>query len=108
MSDKSRPSATGRSPLRDLLKIAEGVREPDGVTTDLGEWVYERYVRDDQSWKRRLYYALKPVIPRPIQIALRQRYVAVQASATFPAWPIEPLLTVKVEEYLRAILSNHG
>jgi len=109
MSDKQRlPAIQGaeRSTLRELLKIAEHLRDPEGIDTDLGEWLYERYVGDAQSWKRRLYYALKPVIPRPIQIALRQRYVSVQAAATFPSWPIEPLLTVKVDEYLRALVQT--
>jgi peptidoglycan/xylan/chitin deacetylase (PgdA/CDA1 family) len=95
-----------RSTLRELLKISEEVREPVSVGTDIGEWLYERYVTDTQGWKRRLYYSLKPLIPRPIQIALRQRYVGVQAAAAFPAWPIEPLLTEKVEKYLRALLGG--
>ena len=76
-----------RSTLRELLKIGEGIPEPEGVETQVGHWLYERYVNDSQGWKRRLYYALKPIIPRPVQIALRQRYVAVQAETTFPAWP---------------------
>jgi len=107
MSDKQRmPVIAGaeRSTFRELLKVAEHLRDPEGIDTDLSEWLYERYVSNDPGWKRRLYYALKPVIPRPIQIALRQRYVSVQAAATFPAWPIEPLLVEKLDAYLRALL----
>ncbi len=93
-----------RSTLRELLKIGEGIPEPEGVETQVGHWLYERYVNDSQGWKRRLYYALKPIIPRPVQIALRQRYVAVQAETTFPAWPVEPLLVTKVDAYVRGML----
>lgn len=90
--------------MRDLLKIEAGFPEPADAEGSVALWLYEGYVDDRQGWKRRLYYALKPVIPRPIQIALRQRYVSVQAAATFPAWPVEPILTVKVDAYLRALL----
>jgi hypothetical protein len=97
-----------RSTLRELLKIADGMPDPVGVETSVDPWLYERYVDDSQGWKRRLYYALKPVIPRPIQIALRQRYVSVQAETTFPAWPVEPLLVTKVDAYLRGLLQDRA
>ncbi len=95
-----------RSTLRELLKLADGTPEPEGVETRVDHWLYEQYVDDTQGWKRRLYYALKPVIPRPVQIALRQRYVNVQEETTFPAWPVEPLLVTKVDAYIRAILKT--
>ena len=93
-----------RSTLRELLKVGDGIPEPEGVETQVGHWLYEQYVDDRQGWKRRLYYALKPIIPRPVQIALRQRYVAVQAETAFPAWPVEPLLVTKVDAYVRGML----
>lgn len=38
------------------------------------------------------YYALRPLMPRPVQIALRRRFAAVQLRAAFPRWPAEPAL----------------
>ncbi len=97
-----------RSSIRELLKVAEGIPEPHELDTHLDHWLYEEYVQNTQSWKRRAYYYLKPFIPRPIQIILRQRYVSVQGTAAFPGWPIEPLLTTKVDDYLRAMVRESG
>lgn len=92
------------STLRELLKVCSDLPEPEIPDARIDHLLYERYVRDTHGWKRRLYYALKPLIPRPVQIALRQRFVSVQASASFPAWPIEPILTEIVDSYLSAML----
>lgn len=51
--------------------------------------LYERYANDAGGWKRRMYYAFKPFIPRPVQLALRRRYVGIQAAKDFPSWPVE-------------------
>lgn len=40
----------------------------------------------------RAYYALRPLMPRALQIALRRRFAAIQARRTFPAWPQETSL----------------
>lgn len=38
----------------------------------------------------RIYYRLRPVLPRPLQIAVRRGYSRVQGRRAFPRWPIEP------------------
>jgi hypothetical protein len=40
-------------------------------------------------WKRWLYYAVKPALPRPLQIALRQRQAAHKARGVKDCWPID-------------------
>jgi hypothetical protein len=54
----------------------------------------ERYEGDER--RRRLslraYYALRPLLPRSLQIYVRRRYSAVQARRRFPRWPVEPAL----------------
>ena len=35
------------------------------------------------------YYAVKPMVPRAVQLALRRLYARRQARRRFPAWPIE-------------------
>jgi hypothetical protein len=39
-----------------------------------------------------MYYAARPVIPRPVQIAMRQAFTRVQQQAPFPAFPTETAL----------------
>lgn len=41
---------------------------------------------------RRLYYAVRPLLPRSTQMALRRRYARVQERASFPGWPQETAL----------------
>jgi hypothetical protein len=40
----------------------------------------------------RMYYAARPAIPRPLQIALRRAFTRVQQQAPFPAFPVETAL----------------
>lgn len=41
---------------------------------------------------RRGYHRLRPLLPRSLQIRLRQRFSGVQQRSTFPAWPVESAL----------------
>ena len=67
---------------------------------------------DDQDMEResqrsRLlnpYYAVKPLLPRAAQLAMRRVYARRQARRPFPAWPIETLLVDQLEERLLAEL----
>ncbi|GAA0571140.1 hypothetical protein GCM10010172_64490 [Paractinoplanes ferrugineus] len=65
---------------------------------DPGEvmWRYWSEHYQDRSRARaalvRLYYLLRPVIPRAAQIRLRQAFTRVQEQAVFPAFPVETAL----------------
>lgn len=48
-----------------------------------------------------LYYRVKPLIPRPVQLAMRRVYARRQAQREFPRWPIEPILVDRFHEHLR-------
>src|SRR5262245_58676084 len=50
----------------------------------------------------RAYYALKPMLPRRLQIAVRRAYAKRQARTEFPRWPIEPLLVERRRDELPA------
>jgi hypothetical protein len=39
-----------------------------------------------------IYYRLRPLLPRPVQIWLRRRFARLQARSSFPRWPIETCL----------------
>jgi hypothetical protein len=55
--------------------------------------LYERYRGPcNRSRKLEAYYALKPLMPRRLQLALRRAYAPRQARAPFPSWPCEPAL----------------
>jgi hypothetical protein len=55
--------------------------------------LYERYLGPaTRSRKMDVYYALKPMMPRRLQLALRRAYAPRQARREFPAWPFEPSL----------------
>ncbi|MGC1853077.1 MAG: hypothetical protein WA687_11625 [Solirubrobacterales bacterium] len=54
------------------------------------------------------YYALKPRLPRRLQIAMRRLYAKRQMRTEFPRWPIEPLLVDRRHEELRAELDRRG
>lgn len=66
-------------------------------------YLHERY-RDagEGSRARKAYYALKPLLPRAAQLALRRAYAPRQARRGFPAWPIEPILVDRWEAELLA------
>jgi peptidoglycan/xylan/chitin deacetylase (PgdA/CDA1 family) len=81
------------------------------VPGELDAWTYllERY---DDGPRRgpalRAYYAVKPLLPRGVQLALRRRYAGRQIRREFPAWPIEPLLVEHLHAELRAQLRASG
>jgi peptidoglycan/xylan/chitin deacetylase (PgdA/CDA1 family) len=54
------------------------------------------------------YYAVKPVLPRPAQLALRRLYARRQARRRFPAWPIETLLVDELKDRFRRELRSSG
>lgn len=44
------------------------------------------------SVARGVYYRIRPVLPRPMQMALRRRFARLQERSTFPTWPAETAL----------------
>ena len=69
---------------------------------DPREYLYERYLRRDRlSSALRLYYSMRPLVPRRLQIALRRAYAPLQRAIKFPGWPVEPILVEGQYEHLR-------
>jgi peptidoglycan/xylan/chitin deacetylase (PgdA/CDA1 family) len=54
------------------------------------------------------YYAIKPALPRRLQLALRRAYAPRQAARAFPAWPWEPVLVDAWREQVRAAVEARG
>src|SRR5256885_1672772 len=81
--------------------------DPISLSTD--DLVRERYKEDSaRPFKLRAYYALKPLLPRKSQIALRRAYAAKQARREFPRWPIEPILVERRKDELLAAARSAG
>jgi len=57
---------------------------------------------------RRSYYALRPLMPRRLQIGMRRAFARVQARAEFPQWPVEPALHDLVALVLRLLADAAG
>lgn len=80
------------------------------VTLDPDDRYYleERYRGEDNGRPRALaaYYAVKSLLPRRLQIAMRRLYARRQARTKFPRWPIEPLLVERRHAELQAALDR--
>lgn len=55
-----------------------------------------------------LYYRVKPLIPRRVQLGMRRLYSRRQARRPFPAWPIEPILVEHQHERFRERIRAAG
>jgi peptidoglycan/xylan/chitin deacetylase (PgdA/CDA1 family) len=80
-------------------------RDPAEIDPDV--YLRERY-RPAASRRGALnaYYALKPLLPRRLQIGMRRVHARRRAQAAFPAWPIEPLLVEHQHALLRRRLAD--
>jgi peptidoglycan/xylan/chitin deacetylase (PgdA/CDA1 family) len=70
----------------------------------------ERYTENGggRSALLRPYYALKPLLPRSLQLAVRRVYARRQAKRTFPRWPVEDLLVRLQEDRFRERIRAAG
>jgi hypothetical protein len=69
--------------------------DPDEAIANLRSERYLALRARGPSWKaiaRRVYYAVRPLLPRRAQIAMRRAFTRVQARTTFPRWPAETAL----------------
>ncbi|MEO0185269.1 MAG: hypothetical protein ABIL20_05675 [candidate division WOR-3 bacterium] len=69
--------------------------------TDFAKFLFEEYQNEKYDRKLKLFYAVKFLIPRVLQISLR-RIKARYIRNDFPHWPIETYL----EDFKREILKN--
>jgi hypothetical protein len=86
-------------------RVASVRRDPDGnvvLPFDPGEVLMtfwsEGYVERESLKARarrgalKLYYLIRPMLPRSVQLALRRRFARLQRAPSFPAWPVETSL----------------
>lgn len=95
-----------------MSKAPEAIRadvdllpETAGPELDPTYYLHERYLGPaHRSPALTAYYALKPLIPRRLQLRIRRAYARRQAVRGFPAWPVEPILVDHFTSRLRAAL----
>jgi peptidoglycan/xylan/chitin deacetylase (PgdA/CDA1 family) len=76
---------------------------------DTEDLLRERYQdREGRSPLLPIYYGIKPLLPRGLQLAARRFYAARQAARSFPAWPIEPILIEREHRTLLARMREQG
>ena len=89
------------TPLGSVWRAADGSRflpfDPDAAVQSA--WTETYLEGTSTSGSRRVrtaamavYYALRPALPRRLQLLLRRAYSRVQGSGGFPRWPVEPSL----------------
>lgn len=65
-------------------------------------------VTKPRSWALNGYYALKPFIPRALQIAVRRRHARRRSTHRFPAWPVEDSMVLLQRELFRAEMERRA
>lgn len=70
-------------------------------------WLQERW-RPRRRRGLAAFYAVKPFIPRRVQVALRRRMARRQVARAFPAWPYEDVLLRRRAEALARALEAEG
>jgi peptidoglycan/xylan/chitin deacetylase (PgdA/CDA1 family) len=86
----------------------------DPAGPEAADLLEERYVRRAAPvGSLAAYYRLKPAIPRPVQLAVRQAYARRlrrrhEVGDGFPRWPIEPVLVERLERHFHARLHDTG
>jgi peptidoglycan/xylan/chitin deacetylase (PgdA/CDA1 family) len=82
--------------------------EPHGRPFDAVGFLDDQDVDTPRSRLLNPYYAVKPMLPRAAQLAVRRLYARRQARRRFPAWPIETLRVDQLKNRLRAELEATG
>src|SRR5688572_18081987 len=83
------------------------VRDEPGI--DPEHYLRERYIDNDPQPLLGPYYALKPLMPRRLQLALRRQHAKRRARTEFPRWPVEDVLVRhQADAFARRIEENGG
>jgi hypothetical protein len=91
----------------------EGVFVPFSLAEAYENYVSERWrtaVRRKElsSGQLSLFYRLKPLIPRAVQLAARRALIRWQGVPEFPAWPLDESVARLVRFYARCLLVASG
>ena len=92
-----------------MQELSARVVVQDDQGTDPEHYLRERYIENDPQPLLGPYYALKPLMPRRLQLALRRQHARRRARTEFPRWPIEDVLVRhQADSFARRIEANDG
>jgi peptidoglycan/xylan/chitin deacetylase (PgdA/CDA1 family) len=87
-----------------VTAVRDSRQLPEALEADLPveHYLHERY-REAPANRQLVkgYYALRPLMPRALQLALRRWYAKQQAQVAFPRWPIEPILVERAKRDMK-------
>ena len=107
--EAGRMGRAGREAVERTYSLDRYVAQVAGIVLgDDEHYQFELYRRQRRSLGLQVYYRVRPLLPRRLQIALRRGYSRRQKWRRFPAWPIEPLLVDRQEAELRRRAAGHG
>jgi peptidoglycan/xylan/chitin deacetylase (PgdA/CDA1 family) len=89
-------------------RLTPPAEQQDGRAFDAVSFLNDPEVEGRRPRLLNPYYALKPMLPRATQLALRRLYARHQARRPFPAWPIETLRVDQLKHRFRAELQVRG
>jgi len=78
--------------LREFWGLAPDAGEASLLDSEFHTYLHEQYPHAGSSGATglvRAYYAVKPVVPRGVQIWARQKFAARRTTGSFPSWPVE-------------------
>ena len=78
--------------LREFWGLPPDDGEPSTLDREFHLYLHEKYPHAGSSGRGalvRTYYAVKPVVPRGVQIWARQKFARKRAQTSFPSWPVE-------------------
>jgi hypothetical protein len=109
----SGPIVRSRTDVRIRLPASQAARF--GALPQLEAWAMillsERYTVGRSGGSRlplRLYYLVRPLLPRAIQIALRRRHARRRTGTSYLHWPFDGLFGALAEAYLAIRLEQEG
>ena len=78
----------------ELIKGKYGQKKLEQLDEKIAYYLSEEYTKDyyHSLYKvilKGIFYRVKPIIPKPIQITLRKKYLFFQRKNKFPSWPID-------------------
>jgi hypothetical protein len=83
-----------------MREVPIAVEKQNG-SLDPDHFLRERYAEHESRALLGPYYALKPLLPRRIQLAVRRQYARRQSQREFPRWPAEDVLVRHQEDSFR-------
>jgi len=97
----------------ELFEEKLGAEKLDALNRKIAYYLSEQYTRENshsrlKSLLKDTFYAVKPLVPRFIQIGLRKKYLFFQKKTDFPSWPTDLSLYDTYKKGIQEILTLTG